>query len=182
MLGQQKEIECELFQIYNQNLDRFYSLIKFIFLIFGIYAVTLSNVYGKLNLQIFNNLEIISNYSLLACLLFIGLALTVPFSQIILPKECKFKQTGSLIQFREEEELKVYNKKLFLAVKQQENYYTISFLLILLSLTFFCAHFEPFAICISIPVFAVTGLYYLTFSEWVKKANRDIKAAQPYKE
>jgi hypothetical protein len=181
MTGQQKEIECELFQMYNQNLDRFFSLIKFIFLILGIYALTLSNIYGKFNLQAFDNAETISIYSILACSLFIGLALTVPFSQLLLPKECRFKQTESSIQLREEDELKVYNRKLFLAVQQQENYYVISFLLVLLSLTFFCAYFEPFAICISIPVFTITGLYYLTFSEWVKKENRDIKVVQPHR-
>lgn len=180
MMGQQKEIECELFQIYNQNLDRFFSLIKFILVIFGVYTLTLSNVYGKLDLHAFDNVEIISTYSILACLLSIGIALTVPFSQLLLPKECKFKQTENSIQFREEDELKVYNKKLFLAVKQQENYYIISFLLILLSLTFFCAHFEPFAICISIPVFIISVLYYLTFSEWMKKESKSIKTVQPH--
>lgn len=179
MYGQQKEIECELFQIYSKNLDRFFSLIKFIFVVFGIYTLTLSSVYGKLDVHAFENTEIISVYSLLACSLFIGIALTVPFSQLVLPKKCRFKQMESSIQLREEDELKIYNKRLFLAVKQQENYYVTSFLLVLLSLIFFCAHFEPFAICISIPVFIISILYYLTFSEWMKKESKSIKIVQP---
>ena len=40
MSDQHKEIECELLEIYNKNLDRFFSLIKFIFLIFGVYILT----------------------------------------------------------------------------------------------------------------------------------------------
>ncbi len=171
MFGQQKEIECELFEIYNKNLYRFFSLIKFMFVIYGFYILTLSNVYGKLNIHAFDNVPIISIYSLLACLLFIGIALIVPFSQLVLPKERKFKQIESSIQFREEDELKTHNKKLFLVVQQQENYYICSFLLILLSLIFFCGYFIPFAICVSIPVFIISVLYYLTFTEWIKKEN-----------
>ena len=125
MFGQQKEIECELFEIYNKNLDRFFSLIKFMFVIFGFYTLTFSNLYGKLNIHAFDNLPIISIYSLLACLLFISIALIVPFSQLVLPKERKFKQMESSIQFREEDELKIHNKKLFLVVQQQDNYYII---------------------------------------------------------
>jgi len=180
MLSQQKEIECELFEIYNKNLDRFFSLIKFMFVIFGFYALTFSNVYSKLNIHAFDNVPIISIYSLLACLLFIGIALIVPFSQLVLPKERKFKQIESSIQFREEDELKIHNKKLFVVVQQQENYYIFSFLLILLSLSFFCSYFVPFAICVSIPVFIIAVLYYLTFSEWIKKENNVIKNVQPH--
>lgn len=176
MVGQQKEIECELFEIYNKNLDRFFSLIKFMFVIFGFYTLTFSNVYGELNIHSFDNLPIISIYSLLACLLFIGIALIVPFSQLVLPKERKFKQIESSIQFREENELKIHNKKLCLVVQQQENYYIFSFLLILLSLIFFCGYFIPFAICFSIPVFIISVLYYLTFSEWIKKENGNYSA------
>ncbi|KKG14876.1 hypothetical protein EO98_03820 [Methanosarcina sp. 2.H.T.1A.6] len=175
MLDQQKEIECELFEIYNKNLDRFFSLIKFMFVIFGLYALTFSNVYGKLNRQAFDNVPIISIYSLLACLLFIGIALIVPFSQLVLPKERKFKQMISSIQFRKEDELKIHNKKLYLVTRRQENYYIFSFLLILLSLMFFCGYFIPFVICVSIPVFTITVLYYLTFSEWIKRENTCIK-------
>lgn len=172
MSGQQKEIECELFEIYNKNLDRFFSLIKFIFVIFGLYTLTLSNVYGKLNIHVFDNAQIVSIYSLLACLLFISIALIVPFSQLVLPKERKFKQMGSSVQFREDDELKIHNKKLYIVVRQQENYYISSFLLVLLSLIFFCGHFVPFAICIAIPVFIISVLYHLTFSEWMKKEAR----------
>ena len=149
MFGQQKEIECELFEIYNKNLDRFFSLIKFMFVIFGFYTLTFSNLYGKLNIHAFDNLPIISIYSLLACLIFISIALIVPFSQLMLPKERKFKQMESSIQFREEDELKIHNKKLFLVVQQQDNYYISSFLLVLLSLIFFCGYFVPFAVCVS---------------------------------
>jgi hypothetical protein len=180
MLGQQKEIECELFEIYNKNLDRFFSLIKFVFVIFGLYTLTLSNVYGKLNIHAFDNAQIVSIYSLLACLLFISIALIVPFSQLIIPKECKFKQLGSSIQFKEEDELKIHNKKLFLITRQQENYYISSFLLVLLSLIFFCGHFVPFVICVAIPVFIISVLYHLTFSEWMKKENKSIKIVRPH--
>lgn len=169
MFGQQKEIECELFEIYNKNLDRFFSLIKFVFIIFGFYALTLSSVYGKLNIHAFDNVPIISIYSLLACLLFISITLLVPFSQLMIPKERKLKQMENSVQFRGEDELKVHNKKLFLAVQRQENCYTMSFLLFLLSLIFFCGYFVPFAICVSIPVFIISVFYYLTFSEWIKK-------------
>ncbi|KKG11484.1 hypothetical protein EO92_11025 [Methanosarcina sp. 2.H.A.1B.4] len=179
MLDKQKEIECELFEIYNKNLERFFSQIKFMFVIFGFYTLTFSNVYGKLNIHAFDNVPIISTYSLLACLLFIGIALIVPFSQLVLPKERKFKQMESSIQFREEDELKAHNKRLYIIVKQQENYYIFSFLLILLSLSFFCSYFIPFAICISITVFTISILYYLTFSEWIKKENACIKRMQP---
>ncbi|WP_440946263.1 hypothetical protein ACSAZL_19685 [Methanosarcina sp. T3] len=179
MSDQQKEIECELFETYNKNLDRFFSLIKFIFVIFGLYTLTLSNVYGKLNIGILDNAQIVSIYSLLACLLFISIALIIPFSQLVLPKERKFKQMGSSVKFREENELKIHNKKLFVVVRQQENYYMSSFLLVLLSLIFFCGHFVPFAICIAIPVFIISVLYHLTFSEWMKKENKNIKIAQP---
>ena len=179
MLDQQKEIECELFEIYNKNLDRFCSLIKFMFVIFGFYALTFSNVYGKLNIHAFDNVPIISIYSLLACFLFIGIALIVPFSQLVLPKERKFKQMESSIQFREEDELKIHNKKLFLVTLQQENYYINSFLLVLLSLIFFCGYFVPFAVCVSIPVFIISAFYYLTFSEWIKKENQSIKIMKP---
>lgn len=182
MLDQQKEIECELFEIYNKNLDRFCSLIKFIFVMFGFYTLTVSNLYGKLNIHAFDNVPIISIYSLLACLLFIGIALIVPFSQLVLPKERKFKQMVNSIQFREEDELKIYNKRLFLVVQQQENDYIFSFLLILLSLSFFCSYFIPFAICVSITVFTISVLYYLTFSEWIKKENNGIKIVQPQEE
>jgi hypothetical protein len=180
MFGQQKEIESELFEIYNRNLDRFFSLIKFIFVIFGVYTLSLSNVYGKLDIHAFDNIQIISIYSLLACLLFIGTALIAPFSQLILPKERKFKQMESSVQFREEDELKIHNKKLFLVVQQQENYYVTSFLLVLLSLIFFCGHFAPFVICVSIPVFTISVLYCLTFSKWIKRENRDIKIVKPH--
>jgi hypothetical protein len=176
MFGQQKEIECELFEIYNKNLDRFFSLIKFMFVIFGIYILTFSNLYGELNIHAFDKVQIISIYSLLACLLFIGIALIVPCSQLVLPKERKFKQMESSIQFREEDELKIHNKKLFLVVQQQENYYIFSFLLSLLSLSFFCSYFVPFAICVSIPIFIISVLYYLTFSEWIKKENVNYSA------
>ncbi|AKB20128.1 hypothetical protein MSWHS_3265 [Methanosarcina sp. WWM596] len=181
MLDQQKEIECELFEIYNKNLDQFFSLIKFMFVIFGFYAITFSNVYGKLNIHTLDNVPIISIYSLLACLLFIGIALIVPFSQLVLPKERKFKQRESSIQFREEDELKIHNKKLFLITLKQENYYISSFLLVLLSLIFFCGHFAPFAICVSIPVFIISVFYHLTFSEWMKKENKNIKIVKPHK-
>ncbi|WP_048142673.1 hypothetical protein [Methanosarcina horonobensis] len=178
MSGQQKEIECELFEIYSKNLDRFFSLVKLIFLIFGVYILTLTNVYGKLDIQTFDSVQTISIYSLFACLLFIGIATVFPFSQLVLPKECKFKLTDSSIEFREEEELKIYNKRLFLVVQKQENYYITSFLLVLLSIIFFCGHFAPFAICISIPVFIISVFYYLTFSEWIKKENKDTKTVQ----
>jgi hypothetical protein len=114
------------------------------------------------------------------CLLFIGIALIVPFSQLVLPKERKFKQMESSIQFREEDELKIHNKKLYIVVQQQENYYIFSFLLVLLSLIFFCGYFVPFAICVSIPVFIISVFYYLTFSEWIKKENNVIKNVQPH--
>ncbi|MDY9926620.1 hypothetical protein [Methanosarcina sp.] len=181
MLGQQKEIECELFEIYNKNLDRFFSLIKFVFVIFGLYTLTLSNVYGKLDIHALDNVQIISIYSLLACLLFISISFIVPFSQLIVPKEYKLKQIGSSIQFREEDELKIHNRKLHVVVRQQENYYVNSFLLVLLSLIFFCGHFVPFVICVTIPVFTISVLYHLTFSEWMKKENKSIKVAKPYK-
>lgn len=180
MSGQQKEIECELFEIYNKNLDRFFSLIKFIFVIFGLYTLTLSSIYGKLNVHIFDNAQIVSIYSLLACLLFISIALIVPFSQLVLPKERKFKQVGSSVQFREDNELKMHNKKLYVVVRQQENYYISSFLLVLLSLIFFCGHFVPFAICVAIPVFIISALYHLTFTEWMKKENKGMKILQPH--
>ncbi|WP_300104399.1 hypothetical protein [Methanosarcina sp.] len=178
MFGQQKEIECELFGTYNKNLDRFFSLIKFTFVIFGIYILTLSNLYSNLNIHAFDNVPIISTYSLLACLLFISIALIIPFSQLVLPKERKFKQLESSIQFREEDELKIHNKKLYLVVQQQDHYYISSFLLILLSLIFFCGYFIQFAICVSIPVFIITILYSLTFSEWIKRENKSIKIVQ----
>jgi hypothetical protein len=178
MFGQQKEIECELLEIYNKNLDRFFSLIKFIFLVFGVYTLTLSNVYGKFGVDTFDNTRIISFYSLLASLLFISIALIVPFSQLLIPRERRFKQTENSIQFRDEEEAKIYNKKLYLVVRQQENYYITSFLLVLLSFIFFCGHFLSFAICISIPVLVISVFYYLTFSEWIKKENKEFKTVQ----
>jgi hypothetical protein len=182
MFGEQKEIENELLKMYDKNLDRFFSLIKFIFIIFGIYTLILSIIYGKLDTQAFDNEETISIYSLLACLLFISIALIFPFSQLLLPKEQKFKRMEDSIQFREESEVKIYNKKLYLAVRQQENYYITSFLLILLSFIFFCSHFVPFVICISIPVLIISIFYYLTFSEWIKKENREFKTVQRQEE
>ncbi|AKB76347.1 hypothetical protein MSLAZ_3086 [Methanosarcina lacustris Z-7289] len=176
MFGQQKEIECELFELYNKNIDRFFSIIKFMFVIFGIYILTFSNLYGELNIHAFDKVPIISIYSLLSCLLFISIALIVPCSQLVLPKERKFKQMESSIQLREEDELKIHNNKLFLVVQQQENYYIFSFLLILLSLSFFCSYFVPLAICVSIPVFIISLLYYLTFTEWIKKENGNYSA------
>lgn len=178
MPEQQKEIEYELFEVYNKNLDRFYSLIKFILLIFGVYILTLSIIYGKLEIQAFDSTQIISVYSLSACLLFISISLIFPLSQLVLPKERKFRLIESSVKLREEEELKIYNKRLFLVIRQQENYHITSHLLVLLSFIFFCGHFVPFAICISVPVFIVSILYYLTFSEWIKRENKDIKTVQ----
>ena len=149
-------------------------------MIFGLYTLTLSCIYGKLNIHIFDNAQIVSIYSLLACLLFISIALIVPFSQLVLPKERKFKQVGSSVQFREDDELKIHNKKLYVVVRQQENYYISSFLLVLLSLIFFCGHFVPFAICVAIPVFIISVLYHLTFTEWMKQENKNIKISQPH--
>lgn len=175
MSDQHKEIECELLEIYNKNLDRFFSLIKFIFLIFGVYILTLSSIYGKFDIHAFENAETISFYSLLASLLFVSIALIVPFSQLLIPRERRFKQTENAIQFRNEEEAKIYNKKLYMIVRQQENYYVTSFLLVLLSFIFFCGHFVSFAICISIPVLIISVFHYLTFTDWIKKENKEIR-------
>lgn len=182
MSDQQKEIENELLKIYDKNLDRYFLLTKFIFLIFGIYTLILSNIYGKLDRQAFDNAETISAYSLLACLLVVSITLIFPFSQLLLPKEQKFKQIGDSIQFREENEVKIYNKKLYLTVRQQESYYIISFLLILLSFIFFCGHFIPCVICISVPILIISIFYYLSFSEWIKRENREVKNVQRQEE
>jgi hypothetical protein len=51
----QEKIEKELFEEYKKNLDKIFSLIKFIFVIFGFYAVLLYDMHGKLYKGIFFN-------------------------------------------------------------------------------------------------------------------------------
>lgn len=178
MLNPQKKIECELFEIHNRNLDRFFSSIKFIFVIFGFYTLIFSNVYGQLDIHAFDNVSVLSVYSLLASLLSIGIAVIFPFAQLLMPREQKFKQTKGLIRFREEEELSEYNNRLFLVIQQQDKSHVISFLLILLSLIFYCGYFVPYSIPGSIIFYIMSCVILHHIFRIDEKGNKRIKIVQ----
>lgn len=147
MFEQQKEIECELFEEYNKNIDRLSSLITFIFGIFGFYLLVFSNVYNKLNTEIFNNVPFIQIISLLACLGFSLVALIFPFIPLVMRlSEHKFKSVNGLVQFRSEEELEKHNGTLFSEVQLQNKYYIYSIMLIFSGLALFYGFFQPYAI------------------------------------
>ncbi|KKH94376.1 hypothetical protein EO95_08590 [Methanosarcina sp. 1.H.T.1A.1] len=66
----------------------------------------------------------------------------------------------------------IYNKNL-------DRFFSTQFHNPVISLSFFCSYFIPFAICVSIKGFTISVLYHLTFSEWIKKENACIKRIQP---
>ena len=133
----QREIEKELFEKYDKNIDRFFSLTKVIFIVFGFYLSIINYIYGKLDRSIFQN----KSDPLIAYSSFILLIICIILTYLILIKQllrqkCKFKRIDGLIQLREGEELKTNNTNLFSAIKEQNFYHSYVVILNLFSFSF----------------------------------------------
>jgi len=162
MFDKQKQIENELFKEYDKNLDRSFSLLKFIFVILGFYALVLSNMYGNFNGKIADN--IINNASdpniaksALSCCI---ITIIIPFSSltmILMEQQLKIEKNNS-IQFREGEELKNHNEKMYSVLVKQHIKYITSVFCIVSSVFFFYSYFSPhlfnlILICFGVGIF-----------------------------
>lgn len=131
-LDEQKKIESELFKEYDKNIDRSFSLLKFIFAVIGIYPL--------LSSKITNNT--LNTESIPLELSFCIIAIIIAFYNIIiilLERKSKLKKDNS-IHFRKGEELKNYNEEMYSALKKQHIRYITSIFCIVASLTFFYSY------------------------------------------
>lgn len=162
MFDKQKQIENELFKEYDKNLDRSFSLLKFIFVILGFYALVLSNMYGNFNGKIIDN--IINNASdpniaksALSCCIITIIIAFYHLTIILMEQQLKIEKNNS-IQFREGEELKNHNEKMYSVLVKQHIKYITSVFCIVSSTFFFCSYFSPhlfnlFLICFAVGIF-----------------------------
>lgn len=148
----QKEIGDKLLERYDKNLDRFISLLQFVFVILGFYSsiAIYSGILGKIaelkiddySIQFFTQ-PFYLMISFIICFASILFAILALISQIKI-QEHRFKKVGELIQFREGQELEKFNKELFSSIDNQGKYYLNSILLITCSLV---SAFECFLVC-----------------------------------
>ncbi len=144
-LDVQEKIEKELFEEYDKVLDRIFSLIKFIFVIFGFYAIILYDIHGKLDKSIFVNAPDpdISTISILSSFLSMILAIVYLFRKLVSEQIYKFKDVNHLIQYRKGNELRINNLELFSEIKKMNSRYKSAIYLIGLSLVLFCSYIRP---------------------------------------
>lgn len=165
----QEKIEKELFEDYDKILDRIFSLIKFIFVIFGFYAVILYDIHGKLDKGVFINAPDpdISTISILFCFLSIIPAFYYLFNLLVSKQNYKFEELNNLIQYRKGIELKRNNLKMFSEIKKMNNHYKLSVNLIGVSLTFFCCYLRP-VYFYSFVIFLLPIVFRIVFKQVAK--------------
>ncbi|WP_048172226.1 hypothetical protein [Methanosarcina siciliae] len=143
-IDKQREIEISLFEEYNKMYERAFSLIKFIFFLITFYISIL--VFTNNKIDVIANKPYFTIGSLAFSLVFLAISifsLTAPTVAFFMSKFIKAGNfmDGHFITFREGDELKEHNRKMYSWLGNFTVIYYMSNLLILISIMSFGNYF-----------------------------------------
>lgn len=164
----QKNVEKDLFDEQSKILDRFFSLIILTFTAFGFSITALTFMFGRGNPHIFESL---GSYHVSFSFLCILMAFLISiFNLLALFRYRKVVNKGSMIGYREGNELIDNNMRLYHSIKKQKNYYVIAITFIGLALTSFFNSFAKHPVLTAI----ITIGFILVMAFLIRNSRRDL--------
>jgi len=136
----QKSVERDLFEEQNKILDRFYSLITLTITVSGFSFTFLTLMLGK---GTSNFQEALHSSHISLSFICIILAFLISIVNVLaIFHYRRLVNKGGTIVYREDDELVTNNRKLYLAIARQKNYYVIAITLVGLGLVSLFNHFS----------------------------------------
>jgi hypothetical protein len=157
----QREVEKDLFEEHNKILDRFSSLIFFIFFATCFSFIIITFTTNKENTTI---KDAIADYNIICCFIFLFVAFLIScYNLIEVVKHNRLVNKVRSIEYWDGDELVKHNIKLYSAVKNQKDDYAIVIGLIAISFVSLYSYFAQIPNVYIILVFFLVGLLV-----WVK--------------